>query len=41
MKRNIVAVLVLCVFILTTLSACLIRPPHVPPGHIKKNFRGR
>ncbi len=37
MKRNIVAALVLGVFILTTLSACLIRPPHVPPGQLKKH----
>jgi hypothetical protein len=35
-KGNIVAALVLCVFILTTLSSCLIRP-HVPPGQIKKH----
>jgi len=37
MKRNIIAALVLCAFILTTLSACLIRPPHVPPGQIMKH----
>ncbi len=37
MERRLVALLALGVFVLGTVSACLVRP-HVPPGQIKKQF---